>query len=340
MDFNPGAGVYNMSALNAASGSTNGFVLALDSNGNFIKAFNFGGADNEQALRLLEAIDGKIVVQAKVNGTADLDPGATTFNYTSVGNLGDPVIITFDTNGTFVNAVPYAIVDDHTQTSFAKTTQGDYIVAGYFFTDSVNTNINGAASYYYNNKTNPNFSVADMYISKVGPASPLATTIQYVLSGNTQNNMYLLHGTANINVKYKAAYLQQLIKNNWQTVDSVLANAPLQFLQPKVQQLQTYQLVVRHEDGTTFKSQLLDMYNSQQNSIVIYPTNATNKLFITNNGEVIARKIHIINAIGTPMISTLDVQSKHTLSIDLSHWPVGTYFVRPQNGLVQKFTKH
>ncbi len=54
VDFDPGAGVFNLSA--AGSGA-NAFVLKLDAGGNFVWAIHFGGSSSSEIVSESIAVD-------------------------------------------------------------------------------------------------------------------------------------------------------------------------------------------------------------------------------------------------------------------------------------------
>jgi hypothetical protein len=79
-DFDPGAGVFEMSA--PGSGNT-GFLLKLNSAGDFQLARSFGGTDNVISYDVDLDAAGNIYLAGNFAGTIDLDPGAGTVAYTS-----------------------------------------------------------------------------------------------------------------------------------------------------------------------------------------------------------------------------------------------------------------
>jgi hypothetical protein len=96
-DFDPGAGTYNMSS----SGVFDAFVCKLDSGGNLIWAKRFGGNNNVFGNDVCVDPAGNVYITGEYRLTADLDPGAGTYNLTSVGN-GDVYICKLNSLGAFV----------------------------------------------------------------------------------------------------------------------------------------------------------------------------------------------------------------------------------------------
>lgn len=94
VDFDPGPGVANLTS----SGSGDGFVLKLNSNGAFIWARRVGGGNDDfpQGLKVDPA--GNIYVTGYFSGTADFDPGPADFNLTSLGGR-DAFVMKFTAGG-------------------------------------------------------------------------------------------------------------------------------------------------------------------------------------------------------------------------------------------------
>jgi uncharacterized protein (DUF2249 family) len=98
VDFNPGGGVFNMSAP-----ATRAFVLKLNSSGAFVWAKQItttsGGVTTGRSI----AIDGAgyIYFNGRFSGTADLDPGAGVFNITVAGSF-DAYVVKLNPAGNFI----------------------------------------------------------------------------------------------------------------------------------------------------------------------------------------------------------------------------------------------
>lgn len=84
LDFDPGAGVFNMGV--AASGVVHAFLWVLNNTGNFIAAREFGGiAVNESAIAQSFNFDAgnNMYITGTFTGAADFDPNAGVFNLSS-----------------------------------------------------------------------------------------------------------------------------------------------------------------------------------------------------------------------------------------------------------------
>jgi hypothetical protein len=97
VDFDPGAGVFSLTA----AGGDDGFLLKLDASGNFIWAKKFGGTGYESAISLAVTGTGDIYYTGGFSGTVDFDPGPSVSNLTAVGG-GDIFICKMDAAGNFI----------------------------------------------------------------------------------------------------------------------------------------------------------------------------------------------------------------------------------------------
>ncbi|MEQ1906623.1 MAG: SBBP repeat-containing protein, partial [Pirellulaceae bacterium] len=96
-DYDPGSGTSNL----ISAGNDDVFISKLDSAGNFVWAKAFSGGNDEIGQGI--AVDGlgNVYTTGYFFGTADFDPGAGTFNLTSVGNF-DIFVSKLDSAGNFV----------------------------------------------------------------------------------------------------------------------------------------------------------------------------------------------------------------------------------------------
>jgi hypothetical protein len=80
-DFDPGAGVYNLTSV----GNSDIFVSKLDTAGNFVMAWGMGGTGDDYGCCIAVSSDGSNYTTGYFQGTGDFDPSAGTFNLTSSG---------------------------------------------------------------------------------------------------------------------------------------------------------------------------------------------------------------------------------------------------------------
>ncbi|MBL0912727.1 MAG: T9SS type A sorting domain-containing protein [Bacteroidia bacterium] len=97
VDFDPGAGTFNMTA----AGLEDIFIQKTDASGNFIWARQAGGPNYERAQALAIAPNGDVLVTGYFNATVDFDPGTGTVNLTSAG--GDDIfVLRLDASGNYI----------------------------------------------------------------------------------------------------------------------------------------------------------------------------------------------------------------------------------------------
>jgi hypothetical protein len=98
-DFDPGAGIYNLTA-----GYIDIFVSKLDASGNFLWAKNMGRSDPDVGKSIAVDASGNVYTTGNFIRTTDFDPGVGFYNLTASGN-DDIFISKLNSSGTFVWAV-------------------------------------------------------------------------------------------------------------------------------------------------------------------------------------------------------------------------------------------
>lgn len=100
VDFDPGLSVNNVSTI----GSTDAFVLKLNSAGNFVWVKNIGGVGGctTRGLCLATDLSGNIYTGGNFNGTVDFDPGVTSYTISSDASSLDAFLCKLDQSGNFI----------------------------------------------------------------------------------------------------------------------------------------------------------------------------------------------------------------------------------------------
>lgn len=128
VDFDPGAGVYNLSAPGS---SHHIFVLKLDNSGNFIWAKNVGGPSTVDVGNSIEVDPlGNITVVGECINTSDFDPGPGTYNLTSNGY--DMFLLKLDLLGNFISAAIQGGVNNDYAFASTMDDAGNIYVTGEF----------------------------------------------------------------------------------------------------------------------------------------------------------------------------------------------------------------
>ncbi len=97
VDFNPGPGIFNMTAL----GDDDIFILKLDVSGNLIWAKQMESTADSRGFSIAVDGVGNVYTTGEFEGVADFDPGLGTFNMTSLGD-NDIFILKLDVSGNLV----------------------------------------------------------------------------------------------------------------------------------------------------------------------------------------------------------------------------------------------
>ena len=107
VDFDPGIGICNKTVV--IGGSSDIFILKLDSNGNFNWVSQTGANSNESGISLTVDLSGYVYTTGYFDGTVDFNPGIGTYNLTTNGNR-DVFIQKLNQNN--VGISPISIHDD------------------------------------------------------------------------------------------------------------------------------------------------------------------------------------------------------------------------------------
>ena len=127
VDFDPGAGVFNLTSL----GNDDVFVSKLDSNGDFVWAKQLGSTDSERAEGLAVDAAGNVYTVGSFRATVDFDPGAGVSNLTPAGS-NDVFVSKLDSNGDFVWAKQLGGTDYENAQGVAVDGSGNVYTVGYF----------------------------------------------------------------------------------------------------------------------------------------------------------------------------------------------------------------
>jgi hypothetical protein len=150
-DFDPSAANFNLSTGNIGA---DGFILKLNSSGNFVYAKQFGGTAtvDDHVYSICLDNQGNLYATGYFLNTCDLDPGTSQFNVTSVGGA-DIFILKLDINGNFV----FAKTIGGTSGTITSGGSGGYSVKF----DNTN-NIYVAGVFHGNHDFDPNSSVSNI----------------------------------------------------------------------------------------------------------------------------------------------------------------------------------
>lgn len=163
VDFDPGAGVFNLTS----TGAYDIFISKLNSFGNFVWAKSMGGAYSDEGLSIKLDNTGNIYTTGYFSSTGDFDPGAGTFILTHSGN-NDVFISILNASGNFIWAGSISGVNS--EVGRGITTNGaSFCVTGEFF-GGVDFDPGAGTS---NISTT---GATDCFILKMGQCAPSAIT--------------------------------------------------------------------------------------------------------------------------------------------------------------------
>lgn len=147
-DFNPGAGVNNLTPI----GGSDVFVSKLDATGNFVWAKGMGGAGFEIGNSIVIDASGQVVIAGTFTGTSDFDPGASVFNLNlwagSNPYTSDIFVVKLNSTGNFIWAKSMGGADSESVNSMDIDASGNIYTTGSFSgTADFNTDLGGSASF-------------------------------------------------------------------------------------------------------------------------------------------------------------------------------------------------
>ncbi len=128
VDFDPGAGTTNLSAI----GSLDIFVQKIDSSGNFLWAKAFGGTNADYGYSIMIDVSGNVYTTGYFEGTVDFDPGVGTANLSAVGS-SDVFIQKMDSSGNFLWAKSFGGNNYDEGRSITVDASGNVYTTGYFY---------------------------------------------------------------------------------------------------------------------------------------------------------------------------------------------------------------
>ncbi|HXB31439.1 MAG TPA: gliding motility-associated C-terminal domain-containing protein [Puia sp.] len=126
-DFDPGAGVYDQTAL----GNKDLFLLKLDQNGNFIWAEDLGGTGEASGYSLALDMAGNVFMTGTFKGTIVFNPGTCLGTFTSTGS-GDIFVTEIKADGTLVWVKQFAGAGYNAGSSIVVDIFGGICTTGFF----------------------------------------------------------------------------------------------------------------------------------------------------------------------------------------------------------------
>ena len=197
VDFDPGAGTFNLTS----NGVFDIFISKLDAAGNFVWAKQMGGTESDGAQSMAVDDAGNVFTSGYFRGTADFDPGAGTFSFTSAGD-SDVFISKLDASGNFVWAKQIGGIGFEDAVSIkVDPIVGNVFTAG-GFTETVDFDP-GAGT--FNLTSN---GALDIFISKLDGSGDFAWALQM---GSTKNDDCLSISLDNAGNIHSTGYFEETV---------------------------------------------------------------------------------------------------------------------------------
>jgi len=156
VDFDPNVGT---AALTSA-GEIDGFVVKLDNNGNYIWAKNVGGTSYDYIQDISVDSAGNCHATGAFAGTADIDPGPSVSNHTSLGT-GDIFVLKLNSNGDYQWSHSYGSTNQDRGWSITNDENGFVYFTGDFVNNTVDFDPGVGTDIHVSN------GGADMFIQKL-----------------------------------------------------------------------------------------------------------------------------------------------------------------------------
>lgn len=133
VDFDPGSGVFNLSA-SGPSGTSDIYVLKLDSDGSFLWAKSFTSIGYNTAEAIKTDASGNVYFTGSFSNTVDFDPNSGVMQLTAAGDSGlpDAFVTKLDSNGNLLWAKSFSGTNFDNAKSLAIDSSNNVIVAGTF----------------------------------------------------------------------------------------------------------------------------------------------------------------------------------------------------------------
>jgi len=184
VDFDPGAGIHNLTAVN----NNDIFIQKLDPSGNLIWAKSIGGNAEDSGQSITLDPSGNVLISGKYLGTVDFNPSAGISNLHAPGLVYNTFILKLSASGTFI----WAKNIKATNTSITTDASGNVYTAG-SFAGTVDFNpAPGSAS----NMTSVGL-VSD-YILKLNPSGNFITAISGQGSGGKSIDDITINSAGNL----------------------------------------------------------------------------------------------------------------------------------------------
>jgi len=285
-DFDPNAGVANLTSVGSFGGNEDMFVLKLDSNGSYVWAKQFSGTGTKFIKGIAVDASGNVCTAGMFSGTVDFNPSAAVGNLSGPAFGDDGFISKLDVSGNFVwiKQLEGTIRD---VASLALDTAGNVYTTGNFFGDGQTDFDSGVGIY---NLTVSHRFGDDTYILKLDTLGSFVWVKQIggvpsVTSGpDTIGKSIVVDGSGNI-------YTTGTFGSSTSDSGDFDPNAGVTLLTPTGGSTDMFV----HKMSQTF---LGLSKNTIDNKISIYPNPSNGNFNIEIDENLIDAKVHVFNLLG------------------------------------------
>lgn len=304
VDFDPNAGVYNLTTFN--SFYTDAFFLKLDPLGNLLWAKNVGGSFDEYGVSLTLDSVNNIYSSGTYFGTADFDPGPSVYNL----NGGTSYILKLDSLGNFIWANSF----DVNVKEIALDKDANIYIMGEF-NGTVDFDPGAGVANTSSNTTQ------DMFILKLNANS----SYKWVMHLGTPISGLIAPTGITVDINEKIITVGKFYDNtdfdHGPAVNYLIGSSDL-FIHK-----------IRQEGSTTNINAV-----NPDNVFTLFPNPAHNNIVVNSHYD---GQLSLINAIGQ-IVYRSDIIASKDFTIDLSEFSNGIYFILISNDAnisKQKFIK-
>ncbi len=304
-DFDPGAGVFN---LTSGSGGFGIFISKLDASGNFVWARSMVGTDVNYGLSIAIDGSGNVYTTGFFDGSADFDPGAGVFNLTTGGGENHIFISKLDASGNFVWAKSMGGAEGAGSYSIALDGSGNVYTTGEF---RGTVDFDPGAGIF--NLTSGGGVAYDIFISKLDASGNFiwANAMGGVASGFNSFNSFSIALDGSGNVYTTGEFRETADFDPGAGVFNLNSAGAEDIFVAKYFQTAT---------GINNNEYSKDLFS-------IYPNPSTGKFNIEFSNQQQITSVEIYNLLGESVF-----QKQNTNEIDLSSAAKGIYFVKVYAG--------
>lgn len=327
VDFDPGPGVFNITV----AGSTDGYILKLDVNGNFVWAKTLGGTDADAARDIVLDAAGNIYVTGLFQGTADFDPGPGIYNITVTGAVNNDVFISqLTASGDFGWALKFGGNSLDEGISLFSSATGNLCGTGYFngvvdFDPGPGaTSLNSADGATYIVNLGPGGTLPLSLLSFSGNSSPSGNLLQWTTASETNTRHFELEWSSNgqqynnIGTITAAGNSSQTLHYNYLHSQPASGN-------------NSYRLKMVDIDGRfTYSPVIAINSNASPSSIKVFPNPVTDILQLSIQSEKREPIIYNLYSADGKMLASKKadlVKGTNLLIWNIQHLTPGNYFL-------------